>query len=261
MPSLRRVLSQSQNPAARAVKRGYRWVRNFTMPAPRAVVRPVLWVFLAARSVYYFVWRVFVCEPLFKASCTSYGRGVRTGVYVHWVAGGGEIKLGDGVSVDGKCSFSFASRFSDRPTLEVGDRSEIGHDCSFTVGKRITIGRDVRISVGCLLTDSNGHPLEVEARRAGLPPHPREVRPIVIGDDVWIAQRSVILPGTRIGDGAIVSAGSVVRGRVQPYTVVGGNPAVPIATLPRPAVGDPPAAPPLLEGRNNDVQERAFAAD
>lgn len=262
MPNLRRFFSQSQHPAARAGKRLYRGVHGFTLPAPRAVVRPVLWGFLAARSVYYYMLRVFVCEPLFKASCNRYGRGVRTGVYIHWFSGSGDVNLGDQVSVDGKCSFSFGSRFSDRPTLEVGDRTEIGHDCSFTVGKRITIGRDVRISVGCLLTDSNGHPLEAAARRAGLPPHPREVRPIVIGDDAWIAQRSIILPGTRIGEGAIVSAGSVVRGRVEPYTVVGGNPAVVLARLPRPAAVDRPADPiPLPEGRSNDVQERAVAAD
>lgn len=47
----------------------------------------------------------------------------------------------------------------------------------------------------------------------------------VIGNDVWIGYRSVIMPGITIGDGAIVSALSVVTKDVAPYTIVGGNPA------------------------------------
>ena len=47
----------------------------------------------------------------------------------------------------------------------------------------------------------------------------------VIGNDVWIGQNAVILPGVNIGDGAIIGANSVVGSNVEPYTVVAGNPA------------------------------------
>ncbi len=47
----------------------------------------------------------------------------------------------------------------------------------------------------------------------------------VIGNDVWIGQNAVILPGVHIGDGAIIGANSVVGGNVAPYTIVIGNPA------------------------------------
>ena len=50
----------------------------------------------------------------------------------------------------------------------------------------------------------------------------------VIGNDVWIGQNAVILPGVHIGDGAIIGAGSVVGSSVEPYTIVAGNPARPI---------------------------------
>lgn len=50
----------------------------------------------------------------------------------------------------------------------------------------------------------------------------------VIGNDVWIGQNVTILPGTQIGDGAIIGACSVVSGIVDPYTIVAGNPAKPI---------------------------------
>ena len=47
----------------------------------------------------------------------------------------------------------------------------------------------------------------------------------VIGNDVWIGQNAVILPGVHIGDGAIIGASSVVGRDVAPYTIVAGNPA------------------------------------
>jgi virginiamycin A acetyltransferase len=47
----------------------------------------------------------------------------------------------------------------------------------------------------------------------------------VIGNDVWIGYEAVIMPGVKVGDGAIIAAKSVVVGDVLPYMVVGGNPA------------------------------------
>lgn len=47
----------------------------------------------------------------------------------------------------------------------------------------------------------------------------------VVGNDVWIGQNATILPGVKIGDGAIIGMNSVVGSDVAPYTVVAGNPA------------------------------------
>lgn len=46
----------------------------------------------------------------------------------------------------------------------------------------------------------------------------------VVGNDVWIGQNAVILPGVHIGDGAIIGADSVVGSNVEPYTIAAGNP-------------------------------------
>jgi virginiamycin A acetyltransferase len=48
---------------------------------------------------------------------------------------------------------------------------------------------------------------------------------IIIGNDVWIGTQAIIMAGVRIGDGAVIAAGSVVTKHVAPYSVVGGNPA------------------------------------
>ena len=47
----------------------------------------------------------------------------------------------------------------------------------------------------------------------------------IVGNDVWIGQNAVILPGVHIGDGAIIGANSVVGRDIPPYTIVVGNPA------------------------------------
>ena len=47
----------------------------------------------------------------------------------------------------------------------------------------------------------------------------------VVGNDVWLGYRSLVMPGMTIGDGAIVAAGSVVAADVPPYAIAGGNPA------------------------------------
>ena len=49
--------------------------------------------------------------------------------------------------------------------------------------------------------------------------------PIVLEDDVWIGQDSIILSGVTIGRGSVIAAGSVVTKSVEPYSIVGGNPA------------------------------------
>lgn len=48
---------------------------------------------------------------------------------------------------------------------------------------------------------------------------------VEIGDFVWLGSRVMILPGTKIGEGAIVQGGSVVHGEIPPYAIAGGNPA------------------------------------
>ena len=48
---------------------------------------------------------------------------------------------------------------------------------------------------------------------------------VEIGDFVWLGSRVMILPGTKIGEGAIIQGGAVVHGKIPPYAIAGGNPA------------------------------------
>ncbi len=59
------------------------------------------------------------------------------------------------------------------------------------------------------------------------------VKPVRIGECVWIGSNVIILPGADIGEGAIIQAGSVVHGEIPPMSIAGGNPARVFATRDR----------------------------
>ncbi len=63
--------------------------------------------------------------------------------------------------------------------------------------------------------------LDIPMRQQGHKPY----EPVIIGDDVWIGIRAIILPGVKIGKGAIIGAGAVVTKDVPEYAIVGGVPA------------------------------------
>jgi acetyltransferase-like isoleucine patch superfamily enzyme len=236
-PSLRRHLATSESLLVRFLRWGYRGIRSFSIPAPSVLTRPLLWSVLAGREIYQFVVRVFICEPLFKGYCKKYGRGLHTDCHFHWVAGRGDIIIGDHVLLDGKISITFAARFADHPVLEIGNNTQIGHNCDFRIGKRVSIGNNCNLSGAIIVMDSNAHTVDPQPRMAGRPPDSDDVRPIVIGDGVWVGLRCIIFPGVKIGEGSVISAGSVVRTHVPPYSVAAGNPARVMFRLKKPEVG------------------------
>jgi acetyltransferase-like isoleucine patch superfamily enzyme len=231
---LRRRLATSQSFPARLLRGAFYAIHNFSVPTPKLVMRPLLWLFLLLRNVYYFAVRVFICEPLFKAYCTQYGRNLHTAARLHWITGKGDIVIGDNVSVVGKIEIGFATRFSDRPRLQIGDNTGIGGGCVFTIGKLISIGSNCTLSGDVQIMDSNGHDTDPASRWRHQAPQIEDVRPVIIRDNVWIGKSCILFPGVKIGEGSVISAGSVVRNHVPPYSVVAGNPAKLIFRLKKP---------------------------
>ena len=231
----RHYLAVSNGPLARLARAGVRITRDASIPAPRLVTVPVLHCVLALRTAYYFVVRVLVCEPLFKAYCTAYGRNVHTGTYLHWIKGRGDIVIGDNVRLDGKISIAFGARLATKPTLQVGSYTHISHAVSITVAKLVRIGEHCQIAGGVVIFDSPGHPTDPEPRRAGMPPRPQDVKPVTVEDGVWIGRNAIIFPGVTVGEGSVVAAGSIVMSDVSPFSIVAGNPARKIGTLAKPA--------------------------
>lgn len=108
---------------------------------------------------------------------------------------------------------------------EFGDRLIIGKFCAIASGTTFIMGpANHRIS------SVTTYPFNVfgGAWEERTPDHLSQLPfkgDIVIGNDVWIGRESVIMPGVKIGDGAIIGAYSVVAKDIPPYTVAGGNPA------------------------------------
>jgi acetyltransferase-like isoleucine patch superfamily enzyme len=97
----------------------------------------------------------------------------------------------------------------------------------------VTIGDDCLIGGGVRIQDTDGHPLDPVLRRQGMAVPSDNVRPVVIGNNVWIAPRAVILKGVTIGENSVVGTGTVVTHDVPSNTVVAGNPARVIRSLER----------------------------
>lgn len=106
----------------------------------------------------------------------------------------------------------------------VGDKLIIGKFCALSRGIRFIMN-----GANHKMSGFSTYPFEifgkdwqrVTPQKNGYP-HKGDT---VIGHDVWIGYEAVIMPGIKIGDGAIVAAQSVVTKDVPPYTIVGGNPA------------------------------------
>lgn len=105
--------------------------------------------------------------------------------------------------------------------LSVGDRSQLGHNCR--IGNYVTIGKDVLMGPDVvIMTSTHGfEEKEVPINLQNEPP----IRPVFIGDDVWIGTRVVIMPGVSIERGAVIGAGAIVTKDVPAFAIVGGVPA------------------------------------
>lgn len=101
--------------------------------------------------------------------------------------------------------------------VSIGELSSIGSGAwvyaldKIVIGKNVCIGEDVRLITG--------------SHDVASPHFDLVTRPITINDNVWVATGAIVLPGVTIGEGAVVGAGAVVAKDVEPWTVVGGNPA------------------------------------
>jgi acetyltransferase-like isoleucine patch superfamily enzyme len=128
------------------------------------------------------------------------------------------------VKFQGKRNVSPDAVFQNPERIEIGSGVRIGSRCHLWAGPRdgwIRIGRDVLFGPEVMLTAATyrhelGNPVTDQPMSEG---------DVVIGDNVWLATRAIVLPGTTIGEGSIVAAGAVVKGEFPPMSIIAGAPA------------------------------------
>jgi maltose O-acetyltransferase len=119
--------------------------------------------------------------------------------------------------------------FNDPDNMSIGDNCIVGPQNVFLSRGGVHIGNNVNLS-GFSFFLSQQH----DVRDSNL--MTTTLAPIIVEDDSWIATNATILPGVRIGRGAVVAASAVVTHDVAPFEIVGGNPAQRIGTRP-PEIG------------------------
>lgn len=101
--------------------------------------------------------------------------------------------------------------------LKIGDYVAVANGAELYDVAPITIGSHVTISQDAYICTAS-HDISKKLK-------PLVTEPIAIGDFSWVCAKSIVLLGATIGEGAVVAAGAVVTKDVEPWTVVGGNPA------------------------------------
>jgi acetyltransferase-like isoleucine patch superfamily enzyme len=158
-------------------------------------------------------------------------------------------------------TYAFRHYRSRRPT---GIRA--GHDTGLYNGTFFDLGPEGEVMIGdfCTIVGAiictNGHvsignytfvaheviladtalsvPLHADSVMAVCGPHSTSAVPptIVLGENVWVGTRAVLLSGANVGEGAIIGAGAVVDCEIPPFCIVAGNPARVVKKVPRPAL-------------------------
>lgn len=128
------------------------------------------------------------------------------------------LVLGRGVTIS-----AFAKVKATDGVVRIGARTSIGPGCFISSGTAgVEIGEDVGIAANSVIV-ANNHSYDSLDRPISQQGHTS--LGIVIGDDVWIGANSSVMDGSQIGPHCIVTAGSVVSGKVAPRLIVSGNPA------------------------------------
>jgi acetyltransferase-like isoleucine patch superfamily enzyme len=131
----------------------------------------------------------------------------------------GTIELGDRVIITARQVAVELAALPDA-IVTIGERTSINNGTSICAHRSVQIGNNCGIGNYCLIMDTDFHEIGDHTRT-----HIPEPSPVTVGDNVWIAARSIVTKGVTIGEGAVVCAGSVVATNVAPYTMVGGVPA------------------------------------
>jgi len=142
--------------------------------------------------------------------------------------------VGRDIEVDGHVELGDYCRLRDRIIMRtrrngkiiLGDRCIISWNVVMESGELIQMGRHSGLAENCVVRDGT-HLMYGTKESILYTPH--IVKPVIIGEEVWVGSGSYISYGVTIGDGAVIGVGSLVLKDIGPYEVWAGTPAKYIA--------------------------------
>lgn len=174
---------------------------------------------------------IIYTKIILKGNNVVYKSFHTNGIPYIMVARGGKFNIGKNFAMNNgikgnpigcyeRCTF-----FVDKgAVLTIGDN--VGMSLAALIcHKSITIGNNVKIGGGVCIYDTDFHSLDPVIRRSSEDLKNRAEKPVVIGNDVFIGAKSIILKGVTIGENSVIGAGSVVTKFVPANQIWAGNPA------------------------------------
>lgn len=122
-----------------------------------------------------------------------------------------------GARIDSNVSMFASVNIRNVKGLTIKEGTSIGPKVLLDARKGLNIGKNVTIAYDAIIWSLHHDYNSTDFRADGAP--------VVIEDYAWICSRAIILPGVRVGKGAVVACGAVVTKDVPPFTIVGGVPA------------------------------------
>lgn len=163
-------------------------------------------------------------ENLMRFRCASLGKNFMLYGEMPWITGKGSIYIGDNVVMQPKITLFTGGHVYDDPEIRIGDGSDLGFMVQIRAAQKVIIGKNCMIAGYAIISDNDGHPIDLTRRRNHEKVRPDEVAPVIIEDDVWIGEHVIIMKGVTIGRGSVISAGSVVTRSIPEKKIVMGNP-------------------------------------
>lgn len=141
--------------------------------------------------------------------------------------GAGRVEIGPGVVLGYRPAIRLGSgeillqARGRNATIKIGDATLFNNNVSLIAVDSITIGKGCQIGDGVCLVDCDFHEIAPSTRNRshGL------AKPMVVGNNVWLGSRVMVLKGVKIGDNTVVAAGSIVTRSLPPDVVAAGSPA------------------------------------
>lgn len=169
-----------------------------------------------------FLFNIYICNHLFK-----HGKRIKIDRHYYSILGLNHISIGDDFFGGPNLILEAIEHYRDfnyNPKIEIGNHTSIGRNSHIGCVNKIIIGNNVMMGCNVLIEDhSHGSSLDFSKPRFELPLISKGE--IIIEDNVWICDNSVILSGSHIGKNCVVAANSVVNKEFPDNCLIGGIPA------------------------------------